>query len=470
MDSIVIRTKRDIIDFVNAHPTGTRRTRLLALIALGGVFVDAYDFTSLGIGIDTLKRQLDLSAFAVGSVTAIMALGALLGAFAGGYLVDRLGRYKLFVLDLALFVGAAIGAGMAPNLGWLLFFRFLLGVGVGVDMPVSFSFIAEFTNTRDKGKYVNLWQSVWYVAVVCTGLAVLPVYLLGGGDDLWRWAVGLGAVPAAIVLVLRLIFTEESPMWAAHQLGLAEAAKILEKSYRVRIHLEPTGTPQPRQRKVPIGAIFRQPFRARTVLASMISGTQSIQYYAVGFYIPTITALLLGSGPTYAILGTIVINLFGVLGGSVQPFVTNRFGLWRLAFIGYLIVATCMITLGLVGRTGWTYLPAFLVGLLIFGHSFGPGAQGKTMATLSYPTEFRGVGTGWAEGMSRVGTIIGFYAFPLILAAVGLPKTMLLLTVVPVTGLITLLAIRWDPAGKDVERTEDSLETSSHATETTHGW
>jgi hypothetical protein len=74
-----------------------------------------------------------------------------------------------------------------------------------------------------------------------------------------------------------------------------------------------------------------------------------------------------------------------------------------------------------------------------------------TMATLSYPTQFRGVGSGWGQTMVRVGSILGFYVFPLVLAAVGLAKTLLFLTIVPVVGLIGLLLIRWEPIGQDVE-------------------
>src|SRR5690606_37564566 len=124
MDVLTVRSKRDIIDYVDAHPTGTRRTRILALIALGGIFVDAYDFTSLGIGVDALTRQWGLTPFQAGSLTAVMALGALFGALGGGHLADRIGRFKLFVLDLVLFVVAAVAAGLAPNFTVLLICRF----------------------------------------------------------------------------------------------------------------------------------------------------------------------------------------------------------------------------------------------------------------------------------------------------------------------------------------------------------
>lgn len=450
MADLVVRSQRDIIDYVNSHPTGTRRTKLLAFIALGGVFVDAYDFTSLGIGVDSLRQQLALTPFELGSVTAVMAVGALIGALVGGHIVDRIGRFKLFILDLVLFVVAALGAALAPNVEVLLLFRFLLGVGVGIDMPVTFSFVAEFTNSRDKGKYVNFWQAMWYLAVVSAGLIVLPLHFAGVTENLWRWAVGFGAVPALVVLLLRLRYTEESPMWAAQHLGLHEAAEILEKSYGIRARVE---APETRRRPATSGfrELFTPRFRARTVLASMISGTQAVQYYAVGFYIPVIAGVLFGADVRSVLIATVLINLFGVLGGTIQAFLTHRLGVRKLAVIGYVIVAASLIALGVVGEGARAWLPALLVGTLIFGHSFGPGSQGKTMAALSYPTAIRGTGMGWAEGVSRAGTIAGFYLFPLILSAVGLSPTMLLLTLVPLAGLVALAAIRWDPREEDVE-------------------
>jgi MFS transporter, putative metabolite transport protein len=455
MESLTVRSKRDIIDFVNSH-SNPNRGRIMVYIALGGIFIDAYDFTSLGIGVDTLREQLSLTPFEVGSVTAIMALGALLGAFVGGYITDRLGRFKTFILDLICLVVAALGSALAWDLWSLLFFRFLLGFGVGMDFPVALSFIAEFTNSRTKGKYVNLWQAMWYTAAASTGLFVLPLYFIGVGDDLWRWAVGLGAVPALIILILRLIYIDESPMWAAHHQGLHEAAKILEKNYDVHVTIAPAEEEPSVRSRVSLSSIFQKGLRARTTLSSIIASTQSMEYFAVGFYLPSITALLFGGTPEegalYAILGAIVLNIFGIVGGTTQSFLTHRLGIWRLALIGYCIAATSLFVVGLTNELIPSYLVALLIGIFIFGHSFGPGSQGMTMATLSYPTQFRGIGSGWGQTMVRVGSILGFYVFPLVLAAVGLTKTLLFLTIVPVIGLIALLLIRWEPIGQDIEQ------------------
>jgi MFS transporter, putative metabolite transport protein len=451
MENLVVRSKRDIIEFVNSHPTGSHRAKILAFVALGGIFIDAYDFTSIGIGVDSLKKQFSLGAFELGSVTAIMALGALIGALVGGYVVERIGRYKLFTIDLFLFVIAALGAGLSPSLGWLLLFRFFLGVGVGLDMPASLSYVAEFTNKNSRGKYVNFWQMMWYCATVFSGLFVLAVFSVGVGNDLWRWAVAFGAVPALVVLLLRLFYADESPMWAAHHLGLREASRILERNYDVRVEVAPSEDAGFRASRVRYGAIFGKGFRARTALSSIISGLQSMEYYAVGFYLPTISALILGKGVLYAIIGTIAINLFGILGGGSQPFFTSRLGVWKLAVIGSCVAALSLVAAGLTNGHIATLVEALILGIFILAHSFGPGSQGKTMAAMSFPTEFRGVATGWAEAMSRVCSIIGFYLFPLVLAAAGLSRTLLWLAVIPLAMLASLLLIRWEPVGQDVE-------------------
>ncbi|WP_377521408.1 hypothetical protein [Priestia megaterium] len=71
----VIQSRQDIINFVNSNPVTSKSWKII-LVALGGIFVDAYDFTSLGIGADQLKEQFNLSPAGLGSLTAIMAFGA----------------------------------------------------------------------------------------------------------------------------------------------------------------------------------------------------------------------------------------------------------------------------------------------------------------------------------------------------------------------------------------------------------
>lgn len=454
MSTTTIRSKSDVIRFVNDHPQGSSRARIIVWIALGSIFIDAYDFTSLSIGLGSLKAEFMPSSFELGVLSASIAVGALFGALIGGRLVDRLGRYKLLILDLVLFVVAAVGAAMAPSVFWLVVFRFLLGVGVGIDMPAALSLVAEFSRSRDKGKYVNLWQLVWYCATVTSALITLPIIYLAGTEDLWRWAVGLGAVPALLILVARLVYADESPLWAAHNLGVREAVEILERNYDEKFVLE-LKDEKTEKLGTNVSAIFAPRYRLRTLVASVVAGGQAIQYFAVGFYLPIIIGNILGENIVDLVIGIAIINVFGLLGGGLQPFLTHRVGMRRLAMIGCTICIGALILVGIFSTGASIYLIAFILGIFIFGHSFGPGSQGKSIATLSYPTELRGVGTGWAEAMSRVGSILGLFVFPLVLAATGVSTTMLLFIVVPLAMLITLFMVRWEPVGQDVENLND---------------
>ncbi|GAB3556523.1 MFS transporter [Spelaeicoccus albus] len=460
MSQVVIRSKNDVVNFINNHPQGSGRGKIIAWIALGSIFIDAYDFTSLSIGLGSLKAEFNPSSFQLGALTASIAVGALVGALVGGRLVDRLGRYKLLILDLILFVAAAVAAGLAPNIELLLVFRFLLGIGVGIDMPAALSLISEFSRTRDKGKYVNFWQLIWYCATVISALLTLPIISLAGEEHLWRWAVGFGAVPAAVILVLRLIYADESPTWAAASLSLRKSVDILRKNYDDEFVVEDAHSDGP-TKQVKVTAIFSKTYRLRTLVASVVSGFQAVQYFAVGFYLPVIIGMILGQHIVQIVIGTAIINVFGLLGGGIQPFVTWRLGLRRLAIIGCAICIAVLLAIGLLPRDASPYFIGLLLGIFIFAHSFGPGAQGKSIAALSYPTELRGLGTGFAEAMSRVGSIIGFFVFPLVLAAAGVSGTMLWFCLVPLIMLVTLLFVRWEPSGKNVEDYEDTAVRSN---------
>ena len=159
-----ISTRKDLIDLLNDGKMVPLIGLATIVLALGGTFIDAYDFGSIGIGVVQLKTLLHLTSTQVGFLTAAMAFGALFGALVGGRLIDSIGRLKMFLLDLILFVIGAIGAALSIDLYMLIGFRVLMGIGVGIDFPVSLSLIAEYSKLKSKGKNVNLWQSMWYIA------------------------------------------------------------------------------------------------------------------------------------------------------------------------------------------------------------------------------------------------------------------------------------------------------------------
>jgi len=136
---VVIRSAADVSDIVDAgidhsDPVAQRRARrktlLVMTIALGGVFVDAYDFTSLGIGTIQLRHEFHLSAAAVGLLSASMAFSAMFGALFGGYQMSRFFHFWLtvgYVLFFLVHVEQVILAG------WNNFRSMVIGVEVAND-------------------------------------------------------------------------------------------------------------------------------------------------------------------------------------------------------------------------------------------------------------------------------------------------------------------------------------------------
>lgn len=464
-EKVLISSKEDIFAAINAGTAATAAPLLIAVIALGGTFVDAYDFTALGIGAVQLKAQFHLTSFELGSLTASMALGALIGALIGGYFTDKIGRLKMFLLDLFLFVGSAIAAALAPDLAWLIVFRLIMGFGVGLDFPVALSFVAEFSSVNRKSRLVQGWQTMWYSAATLGFLLLLGIHFLGVTSELWRYAVGFGALPALIVLVLRYRYMDESPMWLASSGDLQGAVKVLHKSYGIDAELVPSLSPSINTVSAPIvtplraeKVLFTPRYRARTILAGVIGFTQSMEYFALGFYLPTIIALLFGKNLSTVLWASALFNAFGIVGALMNLATTNRLGLRRMCFIGYSVVILSMASIGIFGHGAPAMFTAIALIVFIGFHSYGQGSAGMSMGALSYPTAIRGIGAGFTQSVIRVGSIAGFYFFPVVLAALGLYNTTLLLMLVPIIGLTTVFIIKWDPVGKNVEAEEAEVD------------
>ena len=460
-ERIVIREPRDVVDAINTGRVRGGNEKAIVLIALGGIFIDAYDFTSLAFGLPEIAEQFGLSAVAEGVVGASIMIGALLGALFGGYLVDRIGRYKMFMADMLFFVVSALGCAVAVNVEMLTAFRFLMGVGIGLDFPVALAFIAEYSALRGKGSRVNLWSPMWYLATGATFLVLLPMYFLlpeGAHGDLWRWAVGFGAVPALVVMAVRHRYMDESASWAARRGDLAQAVQILRNSYGADAVLADdavTTTPEkPRLSLDGFRRLWSRRYRRRTVLAGVVGAMQSAQYYAVGFFLPFIIGEFLGQGVLTTIVAPMAFNfVFGVVGGLLGVLMTNRLGSWKLATYGFTGCLVVLVVLGVLGEPTGS-VPVVLVGLLLgifmFSHAFGPGAQGMTMATLSYPTSLRGTGAGFGQAALRIGSTMALVLFPVLTDKLG-TGVFFVVAIAPLAALVTLLAIRWDPVGRDVD-------------------
>ena len=143
-------------------------------------------------------------------------VGMAIGASLGGLLADRIGRRSVFALTLLVY-GVATGASaLSWSVGSLLVLRFVVGLGLGAELPVASTLVSEFAPPRIRGRIIVLLEAFW--AVGWTVAAVIGYLVVPAGDNGWRWALALGAVPALYAAVVRI--------------GLPESVRFLEAKGR----------------------------------------------------------------------------------------------------------------------------------------------------------------------------------------------------------------------------------------------
>ncbi|HFL1538731.1 TPA: MFS transporter [Enterobacter asburiae] len=436
-----VRSASDVSRLVNDGSQGRANARIVVSIALGGIFLDAYDLGALAFGIKDITREFNLTPAGTGMVASAITFGAIVGALLGGYLTDKIGRYRVFMADMVFFVVAAIACALAPNEYVLAGARFVMGLGVGIDLPVAMAFLSEFARLKgpgNKASSVAMWCPTWYAAISISYLLVLFFYAVlpeSHSDWLWRLILGFGAVPALVIIAIRSRYMSESPVWAANQGNLKEAASILRQSYNINAHVpqDALGQPAPVVNKAKWSNylnLFRGIYLRRTTLATLLSVVSSFAYNAVAFGL-----------------------LFAFVGGLLAVRYVPRFGAWRMSLAGYACQLVALLGLALIGRPEGVsegVLAVAMLALFLFGQGFGPGAHTMTFASLSYPTSLRGVGVGLNQTLMRSSSTLSLFLFPLLVASLD-TAVFWVIALAPFIGLASLLAIRWEPSGYDVD-------------------
>ena len=460
-----VRNAADVTQLVNEGSQGRANARIVIGIALGGIFLDAYDLGALAFGIKDITREFNLTPAGTGMVASAITFGAIVGALIGGYLTDKIGRYRVFMADMVFFVVAAIACAFAPNEYVLAGARFVMGLGVGIDLPVAMAFLSEFARLKgpgNKAASVAMWCPTWYAAISISYLLVLFFYGVlpeTHSDWLWRIILGFGAIPALVIIAIRSKYMSESPVWAANQGNLKEAAAILRKAYNINAHVpqEALNQPAPVVNKASWRNylnLFRGVYLKRTTLATLLSVVSSFAYNAVAFGLPVIISSFFVQSMLTTILISLALNLlFAFVGGLLAVRLVPRFGAWRMSLGGYTCQLIALVVLAIIGRPEGAaegIAAVAMLALFLFGQGFGPGAHTMTFASLSYPTSLRGVGVGLNQTLMRSSSTLSLFMFPLLVASMD-TAVFWVIALAPLIGLVSLLAIRWEPSGYDID-------------------
>jgi MFS transporter, putative metabolite:H+ symporter len=369
-----------------------------------GWALDAMDVGLISFVMAALAVQWSLTPTELSWIASIGFVGMALGATLGGLLADRIGRRQVFAVTLLVFGLATGAAALSWSVAALLVFRFLIGLGLGAELPVASTLVSEFAPAAVRGRVVVVLEAFWAVGWLLA--ALIGYFVVPRSDAGWRWAFAIGAVPALYTVVVRR--------------GLPESVRFLELRGRVdeaeaavrRLEdaagvapvpspvLPPTPAPRPR-------ALWADGTRMRTGALWTVWFSINFAYYGAFIWLPT---LLVASG--FSLVRsfgyTLLITLAQLPGYAVAAILIERWG--RRPTLAVFLVGSAVGAGMFAAADGETAV--LLTGMVL--SFFNLGAWGALYAVTPevYPTALRATGAGAAAGFGRIASILAPLCVP----------------------------------------------------------
>jgi putative MFS transporter len=446
--------------------------RRLAWAAGLGIFLDGYDTIIVGAVLTLLARQWHLGPAQYRWVGTAALAGAFLGALIGGRIADRFGRKAIYLIDLITFFFAAVLCSAAWNIEALVAFRFVLGMGIGADYPISATYMAEFMPKNKRGGVITWTFGLWTFGAIGAGLVAYG--LLSLGPIAWRLMLLIGAVPALLVIWLRRNLPE-SPRWYLRHGQAEKAAEVLA---RVNPSISPEELSaiiaEERNKVIAPRTPWRVLFQKRFLRATLLVCIPWFIMDLVGYYLTIYTPLILGhlgfKTTHQQILGSAILSMTFLLGYVPLALTVDRIGRIGPQIIGFVGSAVALVLVAVTamhipvkhivedGHAQWIpQYSALALALIFLGmmfsqafNAFGPGNTTYVLAAEVYPTDIRAAGHGFATAFSRLGAVASTFFLPVLGKAIGTPKLLLLLAAGSVLGGVTTWLFRVDTTNKSL--------------------
>ena len=448
----------------------SRFHRRAVLVSGMGFFTDAYDLFVIGTVAALVKSQWHLSTLQTSWVSGSAILAAFIGAFVFGRIADVLGRKSVYAVVAAIMIVGALTSAFATGFVWLVVARFVLGLGIGGDYPVSAVLMSEYANRDDRGRLVGLVFSMQAIGLTVGPLVGLLLLASGISHDLtWRLMLGLGALPAACVVYLRAKMPE-SPRFQARVQGNADRAAAELVSFSDGVVTHNGAAPQDGVRRVRLGEFLRD----RRMLTLLLGTAGSWFLFDYAYYGNTLSlpAILKEVAPHASLITNLawtlgIFTVFAVPGYLLAFTKMDRIGHRRLQLVGFGVMAVTFLLLGAVPVLT-TAVGAFLAmfGLSYFFIEFGPNTTTFVLPSELFPVSQRTTGHGAAAGIGKLGAFIGVFLVPQLQKSIGLRGMLIVASASAVAGWL-LTHVLPEPARRSLE--EISGEDQRHPVVLEHG-
>lgn len=398
-------------------PVTSKHKKLLVGSGVGWA-LDAMDVGLISFIMAALAVHWNLESTQTSWIATAGFVGMALGASLGGLLADKFGRRHVFALTLLVY-GLATGASaLATGLAVLIALRFIVGLGLGAELPVASTLISEFAPRRIRGRMVVLLEAFWAAGWIAA--AIIGTFVVGASDSGWRWALAIGMVPAAYALYVRLALPESVRYLEAknrHQEAEEIVASFENAALAEGKNLDSDLAPEVALDEAFEGSsIWSSRLRARTAALWIIWFCINLSYYGAFIWIPS---LLVADGFTLvrSFSFTLIITLAQLPGYAAAAWLIEVWG--RRVTLAVFLVGSA-VSAGAFGLAD-SGVTIIIAGCFLSFFNLGAWGALYAIGPELYPTHIRGRGTGAAAGFGRIASIISPLIVPPILAAAGQP-------------------------------------------------
>ncbi|WP_018655712.1 sugar porter family MFS transporter [Actinomadura flavalba] len=451
-------------------PEGRRKIwRWAVLIAVGG-FLFGFDTGVISGALLFIKKDFGLSSFEQGAVVSVLVLGAMVGALASGRLLDRIGRRKALGIEGAVFlVGTAI-AVVAPGFVTLLLARLVLGLAVGAASATVPVYLSEIAPKEIRGRVLTLNQLLITVGIL---VAYVTNLIFSGAGD-WRAMIGVGAVPALVMVAASLWFVPESAAWQLSRGRTAEArrgiasvtndatADVLIRRYEDNQAKEAKEHGPEQKSRSLLSPAVRPALIVGVLLAAIqqFGGINTIIYFA-----PTIIEQT-GLTASNAIFYSIAIGVINFVMTVVATRFIDRAGRRPLLLFSLAGMAVSMALLGLSFVAGWpSVLTLVFMVLFIAVYAVGLGPVFWAIIGEIFPPRARGAGSSAATATNWASNFAVSLLFLPLMQLIGEGETFWIFAAISLAGLFFVARFVPETKGRDQREVDADLQSRfGHAT------
>lgn len=428
----------------------TRRIFWTRNIIGAATFFDGYTVICIAYAMPLLVKEWGLDPNQTGMILSAGYLGQLLGAVFFGWLAERVGRLKVLLFTILLFVSMDVACLFATGAVIMMVLRFVQGIGTGGEVPVASAYINEYIGSRGRGRFFLLYEVMFLLGLVAAGLiarALVPVYG-------WQAMFVVGLVPAFVLIPFRF-FMKESPRWLALKGRLAEADAIVTDMEQCAVRQgHRLDAPKPvvkakADERSNWRELFQGIYRRRTLTIWAMWFTSYLVANGMITWLPTLYRQTYKLSLETSISYGLTTSVMGVVAAVACALLIDKVGRKRWYTCAFLLAPIPLAVLAWTGATsaeqvlvcaGLSYAIIQTVTFSLYLYS----------AEL-YPTRMRALGTGLGSAWLRLGSSAGPIVVGTIMASSGISTMFAAFAVVLLVGAVVTMLFAIETKGRVLE-------------------